>query len=654
MTITSKSKVAAMVAGLAIATSMLALAPMASAASLTSAQVASILSMIQAFGADSATIANVNAALTGTAAPAATTGSSVAFTKDLTIGSSGAEVTALQTALIAKGYAIAAGATGYFGAQTKAAVSAWQTAAGVTPAAGYFGAKSRAAFGGVVATPTTTTTTTTTTTPTTTSTPGAEGSFTTVQSATPANNTNVTVNGNVAVYGIQVKATGSDMTIDRQDLQVKVMVSTTQVNPSAFITSVSAYDGSTLLKTMPIAYADVNKDSDNLYYIRMTGLGFVVPKDTTKTLTFKMNTIALNAVDTARVLTVAGYGTQGTRGVDGAGLSSYVDSSWTSTFTFNASNNSVLTASADSSTPKARNIAVDTTNGVTGVTMQTLSLKSTVGESTMTDMRVVVQTNNSGLSVPTALYLYDGSTLLSSAAVATSSGASYANVDFSNLELAIAKDATKVLTVKADFPSTASGIASTSIASDSTYTLFETPDGTSGTVTIASTIVGNDVHLAITDTAQWTLVSASIAPTAGVVSVASSSLTGTIVLKVVADGGTLTKPIVANFDTSRVWFASSTQLTTNGIGAYAAANAVPVTPSITVTPNDATVGDGSYYTVTVTGTIYSSNALVGSSQPLFMAIGNIDSDMATTDIADQDWGIDSFYTPAAQLTKGTL
>ena len=162
------------------------------------------------------------------------------------------------------------------------------------------------------------------------------------------------------------------------------------------------------------------------------------------------------------------------------------------------------------------------------------------------------------------------------------------------------------------------------------------------------------MHLAITDTAQWTLVSASIAPTAGVVSVASSSLTGTIVLKVVADGGTLTKPIVANFDTSRVWFASSTQLTTNGIGAYAAANAVPVTPSITVTPNDATVGDGSYYTVTVTGTIYSSNALVGSSQPLFMAIGNIDSDMATTDIADQDWGIDSFYTPAAQLTKGTL
>jgi len=74
-------------------------------------------------------------------------------------------VTCLQQALIAGGYAIPAGATGYFGAQTQAAVSAWQKAAGVTPTAGYFGAKSRAAFnlGGSSSSTTTTTTTTTTT-----------------------------------------------------------------------------------------------------------------------------------------------------------------------------------------------------------------------------------------------------------------------------------------------------------------------------------------------------------------------------------------------------------------------------------------------------------------------------------------------------------
>ena len=149
-TITTKAmtKVAAVATGLAMATSMLSFAPMAHAAALTDSQVSAIVSLLQSFGADSATIANVQASLTG-GTPASTVGSmasSCAFTKDLTMKSSGSEVTCLQNALIAAGYSVPAGATGYFGAQTQAAVMAWQKAAGVSPAAGYFGAKSRAAF----------------------------------------------------------------------------------------------------------------------------------------------------------------------------------------------------------------------------------------------------------------------------------------------------------------------------------------------------------------------------------------------------------------------------------------------------------------------------------------------------------------------------
>lgn len=66
------------------------------------------------------------------------------FTMDLTMGASGAEVTALQNFLIGKGHAIAAGATGYFGGQTQAALSAYQSANGISPAAGYFGPITRA------------------------------------------------------------------------------------------------------------------------------------------------------------------------------------------------------------------------------------------------------------------------------------------------------------------------------------------------------------------------------------------------------------------------------------------------------------------------------------------------------------------------------
>ncbi len=78
------------------------------------------------------------------------------FTGPLTIGSSGAEVTCLQTALIEKGFSIPAGATGYFGTQTATAVGQWQASVGVSPAAGYFGAISQAAWAGSMGTGTVT------------------------------------------------------------------------------------------------------------------------------------------------------------------------------------------------------------------------------------------------------------------------------------------------------------------------------------------------------------------------------------------------------------------------------------------------------------------------------------------------------------------
>lgn len=164
-TITTKAmaKVAAVATGLAMATSMFAFAPVAYAA-LTDSQVQQILGLLSAFNVDAATIANVRASLTGgTPSTPSTGGGSCSFTKDLTMESSGADVTCLQKALIAAGYSIPAGSTGYFGGQTKSAVMAWQTAKGVAPAAGYFGSKSRAAFN--LGTPTTPTTPTTPSTP---------------------------------------------------------------------------------------------------------------------------------------------------------------------------------------------------------------------------------------------------------------------------------------------------------------------------------------------------------------------------------------------------------------------------------------------------------------------------------------------------------
>ena len=116
-------------------------APLANAAGLTSNQVSSILALLQSFGADQATINNVNAALTGQPVTTPSTGGSTScysYTKDLTLGAKGADVTALQQFLNSKGY-LTVSATGYFGALTKAALAKFQAASNISPAAGYFG-----------------------------------------------------------------------------------------------------------------------------------------------------------------------------------------------------------------------------------------------------------------------------------------------------------------------------------------------------------------------------------------------------------------------------------------------------------------------------------------------------------------------------------
>lgn len=123
------AKAAAVVAGLGLVASSFAFAPVARAQSTADLQ-----AQIQALLAQVAALQGQMGGSTG----------GTAFTMDLTIGSSGAEVTALQNFLISKGFSIPAGATGYFGTQTQSALAAYQAANGISPAAGYFGPVTRA------------------------------------------------------------------------------------------------------------------------------------------------------------------------------------------------------------------------------------------------------------------------------------------------------------------------------------------------------------------------------------------------------------------------------------------------------------------------------------------------------------------------------
>ncbi|HVZ75669.1 MAG TPA: peptidoglycan-binding domain-containing protein [Candidatus Paceibacterota bacterium] len=156
----SSTRLTALVAGVAVAAALIAgafAATPAQAAALTQSQISSIISLLQSFGADATTIANVQASLngqptSGTGGTTATGGACYAWTRDLQQGSTGADVMALQkflngdpaTMVAVSGAGSPGNETSTFGPATKAAVIKFQTKYNITPIAGYFGPKSQA------------------------------------------------------------------------------------------------------------------------------------------------------------------------------------------------------------------------------------------------------------------------------------------------------------------------------------------------------------------------------------------------------------------------------------------------------------------------------------------------------------------------------
>jgi len=406
-------------------------------------------------------------------------GSSAAcsFTRDLTDGVSGADVTCLQNYLTGTGhFSFAGGATGYFGSVTKAAVAAWQAANGVSPAAGYFGPVSRAKYssvaGGTGATPTT---------PATVTTVGAEGSVTAKYAASPITGENIFANStNQSVVGIEVKATGSDVVVNRLDVKFSS-------RPYLNISRVHVAEGSTEIASMDVNSSNVIETTVGTNYtVRVSGLNVLVQKDQTKTLYVWVDPI-LQAGDSTETITYRVLA-NGVRATDGAGLTQNAPLGDLDerTFVVKTSDVAALEVTEGDSNPNvARNVLVSQTATTEGTTVLVFNIKSKNNASYLRTVKVAA-TYPSG----TILKLYDGSTLLKSVTTA-------ATATFDELSVLISKDSTKTFMVKADIPR-ADGFsgeddttadASSSVTADSTNVVAE--DST--TYATVTTVTGSNV-----------------------------------------------------------------------------------------------------------------------------------------------------------------
>ena len=99
-----------------------AFVPQVKAAELSSAQINAVISLLQSFGVDQATINSVQSALGGTST--GTTNSCYNFSTNLGMGMNGSAVTALQNALKNDGESVTV--TGIYDEQTASAVTGFQ------------------------------------------------------------------------------------------------------------------------------------------------------------------------------------------------------------------------------------------------------------------------------------------------------------------------------------------------------------------------------------------------------------------------------------------------------------------------------------------------------------------------------------------------
>ncbi len=566
------------------------------------------------------------------------------FTQNLTIGSTGSEVVALQTALVSMGHlTMPAGVSmGYFGALTQSALAKYQASKGITPAVGYFGPITRASFAANT-TPTVPPMNPCTSIPGTVpamygnmiycvpgtpgqvppSTSSTEGTLDVRLSPTPANNANIQTSVDVPVYGIELKAKIADVTVDRVDLQVGVTETGTSENPASLINVIKVWDGSTTLKTWSVTSADFIK-SGSTYYVRLSGLGFVVPKDTTKVLTFSFTTNG--GIDVERVVTVNGYGANSLRAVSGANVTSYYDiSASTRTHTFKEPGESTLTLSADANNIDAMNHEVDTDNGSEDVIMQTFNVKSETGDSVVTDVTAMSTTTDS-TSLST-LYLYDGSTLVDSQAWVSNSG----YIVFSDLEINVPKGVTKTLTLKADF---GTNTGSSTVASTSVLAVrYDRPNDSSAVA--SSTIRGTNQYF-YPAVPNFTFVSSSVSATTLGNATNTTKITGNFVFRVRPEGGSMTGFAAAGTD-----FVVSTTTTGN--------NPAGATKSVTVIPNDSTYAEGGDYTVNLAFDI--PNSGINTSGLYTFYVNSITWTVGSTGPITQTWGLDDFKTSAVSFSR---
>ena len=430
--------------------------------------------------------------LSGTTAPAAHT-----FTTNLTVGSTGAEVSALQNFLAAKGF-LTATARGNFGPLTKKALADYQTSKGITPAAGYFGPKTQASVNGDSAVVTTTPGTTTTTSGATLD--GTDGSLTASQSSYVSSGVQLKKGDTKDILAVRLKATSGPVTVTRADVHLNL-------RPWLVFSQLTLKDSSgKVIATKNLSGAsdatEITVGSD--YLVRFDNVNYTVKPGSDVDMVVGGTVLAAtDKIANGQIVNVT-FGSNGIRTTNGkdytdsvstADLNGQVSSptatqqsgSGVNSFTLSSTGSVAdIYARVSPSSPTTRQQVVSLTQTTSDVVLGIFSLKSANNSSTLNTLNVAI--NGLGATPSQSLSnirLYDGSQSYGGTLSGTTT-------TFSNLNIALSQDVWKDFTVKADVAQAQNGTASTSLTANTSNIVVT--DANYNTATVEpSTAASNNV-----------------------------------------------------------------------------------------------------------------------------------------------------------------
>jgi hypothetical protein len=426
--------------------------------------------------------------------------SAATFTSNLTVGSTGSQVTELQMWLVSKGYLVmpTGVAYGYFGGLTRSAVAAYQTAKGITPPAGYFGPVTRAAVNAEAAMGTGSTVpgctpgaaySSLTGQPCTGGTPapvggvtmdGTDGSITVSYSPYVTTSQTIKKGETKDIYSVKLKATSGKVGVTRFDVHFSE-------RPWLVFTQLQLRDsnGNVIATKALTSAADVTEvtvGSD--YLVRFEGFSYTVDPSVEATLIVSATVSSASDKITGQTVTVT-VPTGSIRTINGRGYTDSLGISNSNSVTLSSTGSTGdIYTRVSPNTPDRRIVTTSVSQVTPDVVLGVFSLKSQNQSATVNSLDFNI--NNSAAGA-TSTY-FQNVRLKVGGQVYGANSLSAGSDTFTNLSLSLPQDVWTDVTLVADVLANISGVSASStlvaagiVGVDTNYNTLTVSNASNGT-----------------------------------------------------------------------------------------------------------------------------------------------------------------------------